>query len=89
MKSKLFSQSVKTEQLANEKWVRIFPDTGNGYRLYDPLNESELGRILVDANQNWIYDGERLSVDEQEDIAGSILGYGKEMDQLLESIRNK
>jgi hypothetical protein len=89
MKSKLFSESVKTEQLASEKWIRIFPDTGKGYRLYDPLNDNELGRILVDHDENWIYDGDRLSIDEQEDIAASILGYGKEMERLLESLTKK
>ena len=89
MKSKLFSESVKTEQLANEKWVRIFPDTGSGYRLYDPLNDSELGRILVDSDENWIYDGDQLSITEQEDIAASILGYGKEMERLLGSLVKK
>ena len=87
MKSKLFSDSIKTQQLPNEKWVRIFPDKGNGYRLYDPLNERELGRILVDADENWIYDGDGLNVDEQEDLAGSIMGYGREMDRLLESLK--
>jgi len=89
MKSKLFSESVKTRQLTTEKWIRIFPDTGNGYRLYDPLNDSELGRLLVDGDKNWIYDGDQLSIGEQEDIASEILGYGKEMDRLLDSLMKK
>lgn len=89
MKNKLFTDTVKTEQLTREKWVRIFPDTGNGYRLYDSLNDNELGRILVDHDENWIYDGDRLSIDEQEDIAASILGYGKEMERLLDSLTKK
>lgn len=73
----------------SERWVRIFPDSGKGYRLYDPLNELELGRILFDAADHWIYDGEKLSVDEQEEIAGSISGHAKEMDQLLKSLQDE
>lgn len=89
MRSKLFTDNVKTEQLAPSKWVRIFPDKGQGYRLYDPLNDIELGRILVDANDNWIYDGDRLTVYEQEDIAAFILGHEKQMNLLLESVKEK
>jgi hypothetical protein len=83
MRSKLFADSVKTEQLPNEKWVRIF----QGCRLYDPLNDTELGRILVDANDNWIYDGDQLNVYEQEEIAASVLRHEKQMNQLIESIK--
>ncbi|SDE62918.1 hypothetical protein SAMN05216464_10821 [Mucilaginibacter pineti] len=52
--------------------MRIFPDAGDGYRLYDPLFERELGRILFDAADNWIYDGELLTIEEQEELAGAI-----------------
>jgi hypothetical protein len=86
MKSKLFRERPQTAKFSSEKWVRIFPDTGSGHRLYDPLNDIELGRILVDANDNWIYDGEILDVYEQEAVAAFIVGHGKEMDRLLESI---
>ena len=89
MRSKLFSERPKTAQTGSERWVRIFPDTGKGYRLYDPLNDSELGHILVDAAENWIYDGNALNVYEQEDIAASILGYGTQMDRLLGSLKNE
>jgi hypothetical protein len=69
--------------------VRILPDNGEGYRLYDPLGEIELGHILFDLANNWIYDGEALNVDEQEDIAGFITGNYKEMDKLLNSVIGK
>lgn len=72
----------------SERWVRIFPDSGDGHQLYDPLEEQELGRILFDAHGHWIYDGRMLSVAEQEDIAGFITGHRKEMDELLLDLWN-
>src|SRR5437879_2657907 len=68
MRSKLFKERVKTAKISPERWVRVFPDNGAGYRLYDPLREVELGRILFDPDNNWIYDGDVLNVYEQEDI---------------------
>lgn len=76
----------KTVKAVTERWVRIFPDTGDGYRLYDPLNEVELGRILFDASDNWIYDGGVLSVEEQIEVEGAISGHEREMNQLLRSL---
>jgi hypothetical protein len=70
-----------------ERWVRILPDEGEGYQLYDPLAERPIGRLLFDADDNWIYDGGVLAVDEQEDIAGFITGNHKEMEELIRSIR--
>lgn len=89
MRNKIYPEVPKTVKARSERWVRIFPDSGEGYRLYDPLNELELGRILFDAKDNWIYDGEKLSVDEQEEIAGSISGHAREMDQLLRSLQDE
>jgi hypothetical protein len=42
-----------------------------------------IGRILFDSEDNWIYDGTLLSVEEQEELAGSITGHQQEMDKLL------
>jgi hypothetical protein len=35
---------------------------------------------------NWIYDGNLLGVEEQEEVAGQITGHRKEMNELLRSI---
>ena len=45
-----------------------------------------MGRILFDAKDNWIYDGDLLTVEEQKEAAGSINGYQKEMDELYGTI---
>jgi len=66
--------------------VRILPDNGEGYLLYDILREIFIGRILFDADDNWIYDGELLTVKEQEDAAGFISGNHKEMDKLIRDL---
>jgi hypothetical protein len=89
MKSQLFAEKPKTVQTGQGRWVRIIPDNDQGYRLYDTLHELELGRILFDAADNWIYDGEMLDVYEQEDIAGVISGNHKEMNELLNSVPGK
>ena len=70
-------------------WVRILPDAGEGYRLYDPLAEAELGRILFDAADHWIHDGELLTVDEQVEIAGAISGHEMDMLKLLRSLHDE
>ena len=70
-----------------ERWVRILPDEGEGYQLYDLLGERFIGPLLFDADDNWIYDGGVLAIEEQEDIAGFITGNHKEMEELLKSIR--
>ena len=62
------------------------PDKGDGYQLYDVLREIAIGRILFDADDNWIYDGNVLTVNEQEDVAGFIGGYHKEMDKLISEL---
>lgn len=49
--------------------------TGASYTLfpaYEP-NENDLGRILFDQDANWIYDGDILTIAEQEQVAKFIL----------------
>ena len=86
MRSKLFEEQPKTAHISTERWVRILPDQGEGYRLFDAMEGRDIGRILFDAEDNWIYDGNVLDVYEQEEIAGSISGHQKEMDQLLRDL---
>jgi hypothetical protein len=86
MRSKLFEEKPKTAKISDEKWVHIMPDKGDGYQLYDVLREIAIGRILFDADDNWIYDGNVLTVDEQEDVVGFIGGYHKEMDKLISEL---
>lgn len=83
MKSKLFEERPETARTSAERWVRIFPDKGDGYQLYDALQERYIGRILFDMAANWIYDGNVLTVDEQEEVAGFISGNHKEMNDLI------
>jgi len=86
MRSKLFREKPATAKIRGERWVRILPDNGEGYLLYDILREIFIGRILFDADDNWIYDGELLTVKEQEDAAGFISGNHKEMDKLIRDL---
>lgn len=86
MRSKLFKDRPETTRTGSERWVRIFPDLGDGHRLYDPMEEKELGRILFDKDNNWIYDGQMLNVYEQEDLAGFITGHQREMDKLMRDL---
>jgi hypothetical protein len=89
MRNKIYPDVPKTVKTGTGKWLRIFPDEGNGYRLYDPLDELEMGHILFDVKDNWVYDGELLAVPEQEEVAGAISGHEKEMDNLLESLNDE
>jgi hypothetical protein len=86
MKSKLFHEKPAKVQLSTERWLRILPDTGEGYQLYDALQEKYIGRVLFDANGYWIYDGNLLSIAEQEEVAGYINNYLPEMDNLLKRL---
>ena len=88
MKSRLFDDVPKSVKLSTEKWLYIFPDNGKGYELYDPLAEEEMGHILFDDDGYWIYDGKFLSIDEQEEAAGKISGYQKEMNALVNSLKS-
>ncbi|WP_419699452.1 hypothetical protein [Mucilaginibacter sp. NFX135] len=86
MRSKLFREKPATAKIRGERWVGILPDNGEGYLLYDILREIFIGRILFDTDDNWIYDGELLTVEEQEDAAGFISGNHKEMDKLIRDL---
>ncbi|MDB4902950.1 MAG: hypothetical protein JWQ63_2231 [Mucilaginibacter sp.] len=62
--------------------VRIVPDPEDGtpvlrYEIYTAFdaNPDYLGRILFDKQGYWIYDGEILSVTEQEQVAKFIINY--------------
>ncbi|WP_162996883.1 hypothetical protein [Mucilaginibacter kameinonensis] len=50
------------------------------------VHGTALGQILVDEQDNWIYDGSLLDIDEQEEVAGKITGYQKEMNELRRTI---
>ena len=86
MRKKLFDDFPKSLKLTSGTWLHIFPDSGEGYRLFDPLEGEELGRIHFDQEDNWIYDGDVLSIEEQKEAAGAISGYQKEMDELYGTI---
>jgi hypothetical protein len=74
-----------------EEIVRVVPDLEkridvSAYKLYvaygamgedvpDERNPDFLGRILFDAQGYWIYDGEPLSIVEQEQVARFIMNY--------------
>jgi len=89
MKSKLFEDKPETAKTSAERWVRIFPDQGEGYQLHDALQEQNIGRILFDADANWIYDGTALNIEEQEEVAGFISGNQKEMNDLIRDLYEK
>jgi hypothetical protein len=89
MRNNIFPDIPKIVKTDTGKWVRIFPDNGASYRLYDPLGEAELGRILFDAGDHWIYDGEVLTVGEQEEVAAAISGHEQEMVKLLRSLHDE
>jgi len=62
--------------------IRVVPDMENenavlSYNLYTAFDEKPdyLGRILFDTQNYWIYDGETLSIAEQEQVAKFIIGY--------------
>jgi hypothetical protein len=62
--------------------IQVMPDptfTGAGYsyELYTAFEHApdNLGRILFDEQGYWIYDGDILSIAEQEQVAKFIMGY--------------
>ena len=86
MKSKLSEEKPKTAKLSQEKWVRVMPDKGDGYHLHDVFQEIPIGHILFYANDHRIYDGNVLTVAEQEDIAGFITGHHQDMNKLISEL---
>jgi hypothetical protein len=54
--------------LKTGRWVHVYRNNGEGYRVHDAVAGTEVGRILVDDQEHWIYDGHVLSVEEQEEI---------------------
>jgi hypothetical protein len=63
--------------------VRVVPDMENNnvmiYNLYTAFDEKPdyLGRILFDVQGYWIYDGETLTIAEQEQVAKFIINYAE------------
>jgi hypothetical protein len=62
--------------------IRVVPDmeynkTVMSYQLYTAFdkNPDHLGQVLFDMQGYWIYDGEVLSVAEQEQVAKFIINY--------------
>ena len=62
--------------------VRVVPGIENNgavlsYSIYTAFDEKPdyLGRILFDAQGYWIYDGETLTIAEQEQLAKFIINY--------------
>ena len=87
MRKKLFDNVPKSLKLSSGNWLHISPDSGEGHRLFDPLEGMEMGRILFYDGGNWVYDGELLKVEEQEEAAGAISGYQKEMNELFNTLK--
>ncbi len=62
--------------------IQVIPDpaftgAGRSYELYTTFEQAPdyLGRILFDTQDYWIYDGDTLSIAEQEQVAKFIVGY--------------
>ncbi|WP_345947730.1 hypothetical protein ABDD95_12810 [Mucilaginibacter sp. PAMB04274] len=72
MEDLMFDDIPKAVKLNTGRWVHIYRNNGEGYRAYDAVAELELGRILVDDREHWIYDGDVLNVEEQEEIAEAL-----------------
>ena len=53
---------------------------------YEAPKMESLGRLLFDREENWIYDGDKLTIDEQEEAAGFITGHRGAMDKLIKDI---
>ncbi|UOE50932.1 hypothetical protein MTO98_07555 [Mucilaginibacter sp. SMC90] len=87
MRSKLSDNKVVSVKTGSGRWIQLVPDTTGSYCLYEPLPELPLGRLLFDQEDNWIYDGDLLDVNEQEDVASVISGCQREMDELLKTIK--
>jgi hypothetical protein len=53
---------------------------------YEAPKMESFGRLLFDREENWVYDGDKLVVEEQEEVAGFITGHRGAMDQLIKDI---
>ncbi|MEO6850983.1 MAG: hypothetical protein ABI166_10140 [Mucilaginibacter sp.] len=53
---------------------------------YEAPKMELLGRLLFDREENWVYDGDKLTIDEQEEAAGFITGHRGAMDRLIKDI---
>jgi len=53
---------------------------------YEAPEMESLGRLLFDRQENWIYEGDKLAIDEQEEAAGFIAGHLAAMDRLIKDI---
>jgi hypothetical protein len=69
-------------QSGPDEIIRVVPDLENSravlsYNLYTAFDDNPdyLGRILFDTQGYWIYDGEVLSIAEQEQVARFIINY--------------
>lgn len=85
MKNLIYDGLPKSLKLSSGKWVQIIFENG-AYRLYDPIDELELGRILMDEQEHWVYDGDVLCVVETEEVAAAIKSHEPEMAALLLSL---
>jgi hypothetical protein len=72
MENMMFDEIPKGVKLSTGRWVHVYRNNGDGYRVHDAVDETEVGRILVDDQEHWIYDGHVLSVAEQEEIVESL-----------------
>lgn len=68
----MFDEIPKGIKLSTGRWVHVYRNNGEGYRINDALTGLEVGRILVDDQEHWIYDGQVLNVEEQEEIVESL-----------------
>ena len=53
---------------------------------YEAPKMESLGRLLFDHEENWIYDGDKLKIDEQEVAAEFITGHRGPINRLIEDI---
>jgi len=72
-------------QLSREDYgiLQLFHVEAPGYEA--PKIEA-LGRLLFDREENWVYDGDQLMIDEQEKVAGFITGHRRAIEKLIKDI---
>ena len=87
MKKLIYDGTPKSLKLSTGRWLQIAPHIGGGHALYDPMEEQEMGRILMDEQEQWIYDGTALTVKESEEVADAIKRHEPEMSALLRTIQ--